>query len=72
VFINYSDRNLSEVRSKFCKDAFGPKRRENTGQLSIQVASFLRREDAEVFKEFMIDKFGSGEVGEPTIIDRVL
>lgn len=38
----------------------------------IQVASFLTPERAEAFKDLMIDSFGSGEVGEPTIIDRVL
>jgi hypothetical protein len=70
VFINYSDRNFSEVKSKFCQDALS-KVREN-GQRAIQVASFLTPERAEAFKDLMIDSFGSGEVGEPTIIDRVL
>jgi len=70
VFINYSDRNFSEVKSKFCQDALS-KVREN-GQRAIQVASFLTPERAEAFKDLMIDSFGSGEVGEPAIIDRVL
>jgi serine/threonine-protein kinase len=68
VYIDYSENNLTKVKSSFCQDA-QKKTREATGNLSIQVASFATIDRAEAFKDFMIDNFGSGEVGEPNQIE---
>jgi serine/threonine protein kinase len=65
VFIEYSDRNLNTVKSKFCTDAYRTTRKD-TGEVAIQVASFNQRSQAELFSDFMKKKIGSGEVGQPT------
>jgi len=67
VFIDYSESNLKSVKSKYCHDAF-KKNRKTAGKNSIQVASFLSIERANKFRNFMIEKLGSGEVAEPTVI----
>jgi len=66
VFIDYSENNLSVVRTRFCGDAL-KKTREKTGKLAIQVSSFTSINRAESFKNLMKENFGSGEVGEPTV-----
>ena len=63
VYINYSERNLSLVKNRYCRDAMR-KYRENFGLYSIQVASFLTQADAQKFSEIMRNEVGSGEVGE--------
>lgn len=68
VFIEYSERNLQAVRSKFCRDSF-LKDRKNLGIKSIQVASFRSRERASEFKELMQREFGSGEIGDVKIVE---
>lgn len=68
VFISYSDEALINVRSSACQDALRV-RRQGTGAISIQVASFLNRRDAELFRDFIGEYFGGAEVGEPTQID---
>ncbi|MEQ9480856.1 HEAT repeat domain-containing protein [Coleofasciculus sp. F4-SAH-05] len=68
VYIDYSENSLIKVTSSFCQDA-RKKTREETDNLSIQVASFATIDRAEAFKDFMIDNFGSGEIGEPTQIE---
>lgn len=65
VFVNYSERNLKLIRSKYCGDAY-TKYREAIGLHSIQTASFMSRKKAEEFAEIMKQEVGSGEVGEPT------
>lgn len=70
VFISDSDENLNRVKTEFCQDAIR-KRRESTGKQMIQVASFLSVERANQFKDFMISKFGSGEVGEASNIAEI-
>ncbi|HEY9604194.1 MAG TPA: protein kinase [Allocoleopsis sp.] len=66
VFIEYSESNLQTVKSNFCTDAY-KKMRSDTGQVAIQVASFTDRSRAESFSEFMQQKVGSGDVGQPTL-----
>jgi hypothetical protein len=68
VFVDYSESNLQTVQSKFCQDALS-KTREKTGKEAIQVGSFLTVDRANAFKEFLIKNIGSGEVGEPTVIE---
>ncbi|MGL5064847.1 MAG: hypothetical protein ACRC62_33115 [Microcoleus sp.] len=68
VFLEYSEDNLTQVRSRFCRDAF-KKFREDTGKNEIQVASFVGSERANQFKEFVSAKVGiSGSIGQPTAI----
>lgn len=64
VYVNYSERNLSMIQTKYCRDAIR-KYREKLGLHSIQIASFLSRSDALNFADLMRDEIGSGEVGEP-------
>lgn len=66
VFIEYSESNLKTVKSKFCADAYR-KVRNDTDKVAIQVASFIDRNQAELFRDFMKKKLGSGDVGKPTI-----
>ncbi|MGC1393127.1 MAG: serine/threonine protein kinase [Coleofasciculaceae cyanobacterium] len=68
VFIDFSDNNLQQVKANFCGDAYRTTR-EDTKQLAVQVASFTSRDKAQLFRDFMERKLGSGEVGQPTIIE---
>lgn len=68
VFVDYSETNLQKINLNFCEDAY-QLIREETGKESIQVGSFTSLDRAEAFKEFMIDKVGSGEVGKPKIYE---
>lgn len=68
VFVDYSESNLQTVQSKFCQDALS-RTREKTGKEAIQVGSFLTVDRANAFKEFLLKNIGSGEVGEPTVIE---
>lgn len=65
VYVNYSESNLRLIRSQYCRDAIR-NRREGSKLHSIQVASFIDREDAIRFAELMKEKVGSGEVGLPS------
>jgi len=68
VFLEYSEEKLTQVKSRFCRDAL-KKVRESTGKDEIQVASFIGTERANQFKEFMSAKMGiSGSIGQPTVI----
>lgn len=66
VFIDFSNNNLQQVKANFCGDAYKTTR-QDTGQLAIQVASFTNRNQAELFRDFMTRKIGSGAVGQATI-----
>jgi eukaryotic-like serine/threonine-protein kinase len=65
VFIQYNESNLQIAKSKFCTDAYQTKRKD-TGEVAIQVASFTKRDRAELFSKFLSQQLGSGEVGQPT------
>lgn len=67
VFIDFSEENLNKITSDFCRDAF-KKRRDKSQKDEIQVASFLSLSRANSFKDFMIEKLGSGDVSEPSTI----
>jgi len=67
VFVDFSDANLSKMRSQFCQDAI-ENARAKVNKKSIQVGSFTDVNRANVFKDFMMKQFGSGEIGEPTVI----
>lgn len=64
VYVNYSERNLSLAKDRYCRDAI-KNYRENLGLHSIQIASFLSQADAQEFAALMRREIGSGEVGEP-------
>ena len=66
VFIEFSDKNIQKVTTDFCRDAYQTKR-QDTGQIAIQVASFTDRNQAKLFSDFMLRQLGSGEVGQATI-----
>jgi serine/threonine-protein kinase len=65
VFIKYSYSNLESVKSNFCTDAYKTKRND-TGEVAIQVASFTNRNRAELFSKFLNKQLGSGDVGQTT------
>ncbi|MFB2917920.1 hypothetical protein [Aerosakkonema funiforme] len=44
--------------------------RKETGITAIQVGSFTTRERANLFKDFLVNKVGNAEVGEPRIVER--
>jgi hypothetical protein len=67
VFINYNESNLQTVKANYCRDARKITRKYK-GKEAIQVASFISVERAYQFHEFMKNKLGSGEIGEPTVI----
>ena len=66
VYIEANNSNLQKVKSQFCKDAY-TKKRKDTGQKAIQVGSFISEERARDFQDYMLQEFGSGEIGQPTV-----
>ncbi|MCT7979679.1 hypothetical protein [Laspinema olomoucense] len=70
VFLEKSERNLQQVRARFCRDAY-PMLRKDNNQEAIQVASFLSRERAELFRDFLGENVGWAEVGTVTIINEM-
>ena len=62
VFVNYSEYNLNRLRNFYCRDAF--KKQRETGEVSVQVASFLNRSDAVELANIVKFDLGSGEVGK--------
>jgi len=66
VFIAYSDANLQAIKTRFCTDAIR-KPREKKNIESVQVASFISIERANLFRDFLIkNRFSGVEVGEPS------
>lgn len=61
VYVKYSESNLTKIRKFYCGDAL--KNRRQTGEMSIQVASFLNQQDAIDFANVMQSELGSAEVG---------
>lgn len=68
VFVDYSESNLNLLKSIFCRDAF-KKFNEKSGKDEIQVASFLGRERAEQFANLIKNEIGSGNLGNPTVLE---
>ncbi len=66
VYVDFTKSNLRAIRSYFCANASTPIRL-STGEKVIQVASFTDIDRANSLKNLMIKRFGSGEVGQPTI-----
>jgi Pentapeptide repeats (8 copies) len=67
TYVRYSSKNLTLIKTKFCKDAFVIHRRD-LGTQAIQVASFSSAGRAQQFAQLMLQKVGSGSVGQPTRI----
>ncbi len=66
VYVTYSFNNLTQVKTKYCRDAFIVSRTE-TGRV-IQVASFRSAQRAQQFASLMQKRVGSGFVGSRTQI----
>ena len=66
VFVDYSPETLRYINNNLCRDAF--KTRRGNGRLSIQVASFTTRSNAQEFASFLRGQVGNSEVGNPTTI----
>ena len=66
IFIEYNESNLQTIKANYCQDAY---LRKDKGKQAIQVATFVNKERANQFKEFLENKLGnvSLEVGEPTV-----
>ncbi len=64
VYVKYSENNLNRVRNYYCRDALKQKR--ETGEVSVQVASFLNRSDAVELANILKVDLDSGEVGQPS------
>jgi|GEM_PF-2776032 len=67
VYVDYSENILNTVRSNFCEDS-RKVFREKVNKDMIIVASFTDLKRAQQFKNFMISKLGSGDIGEPSLI----
>jgi len=67
VYVDYSENLLNTVRSDFCEDS-RKVFREKVNKDMIIVASFTDLKRAQQFKNFMISKLGSGDIGEPSLI----
>jgi hypothetical protein len=67
VNIPYSESNLSQAQSLFCRDSF-QKRHPTTREKIIQISSFLEQEKAQDFADFVSQKIAGASVGEPTTI----
>jgi|GEM_PF-3860753 len=68
VFVNYSEARLRTIHAQYCRDAIR-NYREKLNLHSIQIASFLKQEDAQAFADLMKRLLGSGEVGESSQFD---
>ena len=68
VFLDYSEDNLQAIKDNYCRDAF-KKVREDNGKEAIQVSSFISKERANQFTEFLENKLGNvnAEVGKPKV-----
>jgi len=67
VYIDFTESNLRTIKSNFCTNAFS-RIRLSTGERVIQVASFTNIDRANSLSDLMMKRFGSGEVGQPTVI----
>jgi hypothetical protein len=65
VFVDFTEKQLSDIKSKYCRDAIAHFRKE-IGKQSIQVASFTSNAKAEELAGLLKTEFGSGEVGKPS------
>jgi hypothetical protein len=68
VLIDYSERNLKLAQSQFCRDSLKIYR-ESLDKDYIQISSFIGRERANQFKEFIQSEFVNVEIGEASIIE---
>ncbi len=64
VYADYSPENVAIIQARYCRDAYAMQRQE-TGQQTVQVASFIDRDRATAFAAFLAQNVGSGEVGSP-------
>jgi len=64
VFICTATENLSLIRTNYCGDAFRGGMSNNSSS-SIQVASFLKKSDAENFSKTLRRRFARVKVGDP-------
>jgi hypothetical protein len=67
VFVTYTDANLNQLKSEFCRDAFKMFREKNN-RYEIQVGSFITPQRASEFKSVLSETFNGVDVGEGSII----
>lgn len=67
VTLPYSQSNLTQAKSLFCRDAF-QKINKDTGKKIIQIASFTSKERAEGFANLVNSKFSEATVGKAKTI----
>lgn len=67
VNILYTRDNLTQAQSLFCRDAYRKRSESRTGY-TVQVASFLDREKAVAFSQFLGSTFDVVIISEPTIL----
>lgn len=65
VYVKYSEENLTKIRNFYCRDAI--KQQRDTGEVWIQVGSFLTRKDALELATTMQSELGSAEVGQSSL-----
>jgi hypothetical protein len=68
VYIDDTPENLYTIHSSYCRDAIR-KYRQNEQINLIQVAAFTDESKAEAFAQLMRINIGSGEVGEPSVLN---
>ena len=64
VYVPYSSTNLTYTKGNLCRDSY-KKRDRSTGQFQVQVASFLTKNKAEDFADFINQKIDGATVGKP-------
>jgi len=69
VFVAPTTETLQYAKNNLCRDAYSMTRKD-IGQRAVQVASFNSYERAEQFSQFLQKKVGSGEVGQPSRIEK--
>jgi hypothetical protein len=61
-----TESNLNQARSQFCGDAY-VKRSKDTGEMMVQVVSFMSKEKAEDFAALIRADISGASVGSPTV-----
>jgi hypothetical protein len=67
VFVTYTETNLNQLKSEFCRDAFKIFREKNNRH-EIQVGSFMTQQRANEFKAVLSETFNGVDIGEGSII----
>ncbi len=66
VYVDYSEENISIVKTRYCRDAL-PLYKKEIAKQKIQVASFINNSKADELARLLKIELGSGEVGNPVL-----